>query len=206
MDDVFWGQKDTSISFCEHPYEKSKYIAEYYNTISSVGYIFVGIFFAFTKIKNIGLTLISMGIGTAILHGTQRYYGQILDELSMLVLSFLIIVQLKLLENKTVSYIYLYASCGLYLALYNFFSIFFILFSCCQIYICYMVKKKLNNDKNVSNIKKLLINSYITTLLVSVLFWTTDQITCNISFIQLHALWHVGTTIAIFLGLLLLVI
>jgi len=203
---VFWGKKDTSINFCESPYEKSKYIAEYYNTISAIGYVFVGIFFTFTKIKNIGLTLISLGIGTSILHGTQRYYGQILDELSMLVLSFLIIEHLKFKQNKTVSYIFLYASIGLYLASYYVFSIFFILFSCYQIYICFLIKQILNNDKNISNIKILLTNSYIITLLISFMFWIIDQNTCDISFIQLHALWHVGTAISIFLGLLFLVI
>ena len=203
---LFWGKKDTSINFCENPYEKNNYIAEYYNTISAIGYILVGIFFSFTKIKNIGFTLISLGFGTALLHGTQRFYGQIIDELSMLVLSFFIIEQLRLLENKKISYLILYSICGLYLASYKFFSIFFILFSTCQIYICYLAKKFLNNNKDVSSIKKLLINSYIITLLISILFWATDQITCSLSFIQLHAFWHVGTSISIFLGLLFLVI
>ena len=203
---AFWGSKDTSINFCENPYEKNKYIAEYYNTISAVGYILVGIFFSFTKIKNIGLTLIFLGIGTAILHGTQRFYGQILDEFSMLVLSFFIIEQLRLLEKKKISYLILYSICGLYLASYKFFSIFFILFTTCQIYTCYLAKKFLKNNKDVSSIKKLLINSYIITLLVSFLFWATDQMTCSLSFIQLHAFWHVGTAISIFLGLLFLVI
>ena len=35
----FWGDKDTSISFCEAKYDKVLWIAEYYNTLSSFSYI-----------------------------------------------------------------------------------------------------------------------------------------------------------------------
>ena len=45
---LFWGKKDTSINFCENPYEKNNYIAEYYNTISAIGYL-VGIFLVLQK-------------------------------------------------------------------------------------------------------------------------------------------------------------
>ena len=35
----FWGDKDTSISFCEQKYDQVFWIAEYYNTLSSFSYI-----------------------------------------------------------------------------------------------------------------------------------------------------------------------
>ena len=41
----YWGEKDTSIDFCEAKYDKSVWIAEYYNTMSAISYIIVGFLF-----------------------------------------------------------------------------------------------------------------------------------------------------------------
>ena len=42
-----------------------------------------------------------LGIGTALLHGTLRFYGQWLDEISMLILSFYIIKEVRWLRLKS---------------------------------------------------------------------------------------------------------
>ena len=41
---MFWGPKDTSVSFCENKYEKVEWIAEFYNTITSLFYCVVKLF------------------------------------------------------------------------------------------------------------------------------------------------------------------
>ena len=51
----YWGVKDTSVSFCEEGYKESKYIAEYYNTITGAFYIIVGLPFLNTEINNIAI-------------------------------------------------------------------------------------------------------------------------------------------------------
>ena len=79
-----WGISDTSVSFCENKYEESKYIAEFYNTISSLSYMIVAYPFLRTKIKRIGWSCMGVGIGSILLHGPGRYYGQWVDEISML--------------------------------------------------------------------------------------------------------------------------
>ncbi len=84
----YWGDKDTSINFCEEAYKESKYIAEFYNTISGYSYILVALPFLNTKINKIALSSIFLGIGTILLHMTQRMYGQILDEIAMLCLCY----------------------------------------------------------------------------------------------------------------------
>ena len=45
----FWGPEDSSITFCEKNYDNSKYIAEYYNTLSAFGSTIVGIYFLNTR-------------------------------------------------------------------------------------------------------------------------------------------------------------
>ena len=84
----YWGQPDTTVSFCEEKYTKNAWIAEYYNTISAMSYILFGAFFLATKIKHIGISMIILGLSTMTMHGTLRYYGQWLDECSMLFISY----------------------------------------------------------------------------------------------------------------------
>ena len=49
--DGFWGIPDASVVFCEEKYIESYWVGEYYNTLSSLMYICVGIPFLFTKIE-----------------------------------------------------------------------------------------------------------------------------------------------------------
>ena len=92
---TFWGKKDTSINFCEKPYEESKYIAEFYNTISGLSYVLVGLYYFNTSIYRTAITQILLGAGTMMLHGTLRWYGQIADELSMVTMMFMYIKEVQ---------------------------------------------------------------------------------------------------------------
>ena len=106
---MFWGTPDVSVSFCEDKYVVSNYLAEYYNTMSALSYVIVGLFFYKTRLKNLSKIIILLGLGTALLHGTLRFYGQWLDEISMLILSFYIIKEVRLIRlNKRTSDLYLF--------------------------------------------------------------------------------------------------
>ena len=39
---AYWGEPDIELTFCENKYE-NKYIAEYYNSMSAISYMIVGI-------------------------------------------------------------------------------------------------------------------------------------------------------------------
>ena len=83
----FWGKKDTSVSFCEDAYINSNYIAEYYNTLT--GNFICNSWVIIYKNKIVkNYICVFLGIGTIMLHMTQRYYGQIMDELMMIWLTF----------------------------------------------------------------------------------------------------------------------
>ena len=86
--DYYCGPEDTSVHFCEDKYTKHPRVAEYYNTISSLYYIVIGILFLNSRISHLGKSLIIVGIGAFLLHMTLRYYAQMLDEAAMLVISF----------------------------------------------------------------------------------------------------------------------
>lgn len=202
---MYWGQPDTSVSFCEQKYTITPYIAEYYNTMSAFSYMIVGIIFYFTKIRYISNVLLLMSLGTMTLHCTLRYYGQWMDEISMLILSFYIIKYLRLdLLKKSTHHIYL---CGIivgYFLFNNFFIYFFLMFAGMQLYIYNLAQLKRNKNKRLENF---LIKAYTTSLIIATICWFLDQIACDyVSYFQLHAVWHVGTALAILFGFTAIII
>ena len=84
----YWGTEDTSVHFCEKKYDQVWWAAEFFNTISSLFYVIVGLFFLGSRLDRLGKGLIGMGFGAWILHMTMRYYGQWIDEIAMLILCF----------------------------------------------------------------------------------------------------------------------
>ena len=88
MNYSYWGKPDTTVNFCEAKYATVDWIAEYYNTMSALSYIIVGFLFLFTRIRRLAISVILVGLSTIVMHGTLRYYGQWLDECSMLLLCF----------------------------------------------------------------------------------------------------------------------
>ena len=57
---MYWGNPDASVSFCEDKYNVLPYVAEYYNTMSAISYLIVGLILKnFIKLKkNIMLFLL----------------------------------------------------------------------------------------------------------------------------------------------------
>jgi len=92
----FWGQHTSSIDWCEDNYSNSQHVAEFYNTISNIPFILLGLHGAITSrslphwtryvLMNMGLAFI--GIGSATFHATLKWEAQVLlDELPMIFVS-----------------------------------------------------------------------------------------------------------------------
>jgi dihydroceramidase len=191
-----WGVKDTTSYFCEEPYAKTQYIAEYYNTMSAISYLIAGWYiYNVLKYYKIGISVICIGIGTMLLHGTQRYYGQWMDELSMLYFCFAVIQKL----NRRINDYFLGIIYGIYFIFRDYWIIFILLFVGLVKYLFYLLKNR-NKKYNKQSV-------YITKTIftVSGILWLFDQLTCSITGnLYLHALWHVGTAIAILYGVIYL--
>ena len=202
---MFWGTPDVSVSFCEDKYVVSNYIAEYYNTMSAFSYMIVGLIFYFTKLRYISNVLLLMSLGTMALHCTLRYYGQWMDEISMLILSFYIIKYLRNdLFKKSTHNIYLCGIIAGYFLFHNFFIFFFAMFASMQLYIYSLAQLKRNKNKRVENF---LIKAYTISLIVATICWFLDQVACKyVGYFQLHAIWHVGTALAMLFGFTAIII
>jgi dihydroceramidase len=87
-----WGRVTADYDWCETNYDVTNYIAEFWNTLSSVFIVVAGIFFHRRTIKyQYGLRfslasfgVIFIGIGSILFHGTLQRWGQVLDEVPML--------------------------------------------------------------------------------------------------------------------------
>ncbi len=186
---VYWGEPDTELTFCEAKYQ-NKYIAEYYNTFSALSYIIVGYLLYIKNLKDIGFVVILLGIGTMVMHATLRWYGQWMDEICML------IIECFSIRDITKQYILMNISAFFIIILYLWFrnkyyfvSLFIIMLGT----IGYLTKDKLASNNNII--------VYTITMSIACTCWLLDQFYCShFQNYQLHAIWHVGTSLAIYYG------
>ena len=173
--------------------------------MSALSYVIVGLIFSRTRLKRLSKIIMMLGIGTALLHGTLRFYGQWLDEISMLILSFYIIKEVRWLRfKKTTNELYLFPLILPYFVLQKYFSYFFIIFTTLQIY-TYKIAQK--NYKKCSKREYCLIKTYSIILIFSTFCWFLDQVFCDyVREFQLHAVWHAGTALSLLLGLWAIII
>lgn len=199
---MYWGEPDSSISFCEDKYIKSYYIAEYYNTLSAISYIIIGCIYLNTRLKEIGYITITLGIATGLLHGTLRYYGQWLDELTMLILSFFIINRIRNINKKReISKLYLYFLIIFYSVFQKEHMVFLVMFTFMQIYTYSILI--IRNDILKKN--SIIVSLYSNIFLFSSVCWICDQMFCDyVKQLYLHAVWHIGTALSLGIGLLCL--
>jgi len=88
----FWGPVTANVDWCESNYSHTRYIAEFYNTLSSVPMIWMG-FVGMMECRRLRLerqyglsffALMVVGIGSVLFHGTLDYSAQLADELPMI--------------------------------------------------------------------------------------------------------------------------
>ena len=112
----FWGARNTNIRFCEPPYHRSRYVAEFYNAwtnLFSVGgaiYALCRVFAARDRFFNeprtganrflrpgprvwclhmcACMSFLVMGAGSFLLHATQRYLPELVDEAGLLLVAY----------------------------------------------------------------------------------------------------------------------
>ncbi|EMC99069.1 hypothetical protein BAUCODRAFT_31353 [Baudoinia panamericana UAMH 10762] len=89
----FWGTPTAAVNFCEEDYVITKFVAEFFNTLTSLAYIAYGIHgIRRYKRQDVSLfstpnlsywALICVGIFSGLYHTTLKYHTQMSDELSM---------------------------------------------------------------------------------------------------------------------------
>jgi dihydroceramidase len=187
----YWGNSDTSIKFCEQSYTQSKYIAEYYNTLSGISYIVIALPHLNGDMCYIAISSICLGIGTVTLHMTQRYYCQIMDESAMLIVSYLILNKIN--DSKYPKNIIPFLLI-IYIQNFENFIIFLTNFAGLTgllIYECCNMKIKNKNHQKI----------FLISIFLGSICWFLDQYLCNyVKDYHLHSIWHILTSLSLHSG------
>ena len=88
---AFWAPQTASENWCEPDYQYSPYIVEWWNTLSSLPLVILSLVSLVVGLRNgysrrhllSALLTMCVGCGSVAFHGTMKYSGQAMDELSM---------------------------------------------------------------------------------------------------------------------------
>ncbi|KAI8967726.1 ceramidase [Mycotypha africana] len=86
----YWGAVTSSVDWCEENYAHSYYIAEFWNTISSLAMVVLGLLGVALHHRSLGwklsisyLLIVVVGIGSVLFHATLQFEHQMWDEVPM---------------------------------------------------------------------------------------------------------------------------
>jgi len=106
----FWGKPTASLDWCETNYTYTPYVAEFWNTITSLWLTILAVFGIYQGVKlhvqpcihASYLALAVVGVGSALFHGTLLYSCQLLDELPMIYGTLIFLYTIFEFENRTI--------------------------------------------------------------------------------------------------------
>jgi len=104
----YWGPRTSNVDWCEPNYYYTPYVAEFFNTISSVPMIIYGLYGMIKTWKSqlgsrfpLGhFVVFLVGVGSTMFHMTLLYQHQMLDELPMIIGSLVFVFILFDLGNE----------------------------------------------------------------------------------------------------------
>jgi dihydroceramidase len=225
--DAFWGAPTASIDWCESNYVYSKYICEFFNTLSSLAMVIAGIVgFAWHRrilearfmLAFVALSIV--GLGSIAFHATLRFELQMLDELPMLYLALVMVFILLEIEPKPrfgrwfpvalalhgVLVTALCAGTRGQLQFYAFHSSFGSLEVFC------LVRAFLLFRRAHSSAARRLFLAGVSSYLIAIAIWFTDLRFCHFVSVtlpafgipnpELHAFWHILVSLGFYLLIL----
>lgn len=204
--------QSSEIDWCENNYQVSIYICEFMNTISSFSYVFIAYFgyvffpdtyinkvksniikYRYYKLYNyyskIYLVLLIMGLFTFEFHLKLSKYGQIFDELSIIVLLLLLNLECDLGKTRL---LFTTATCGIILieSKYNMYFLLGVGF----IRWLELYKSVVNNNDIIA--KQIFVQGSLYNLL-ALFNWVIDICLCDYLYVSMHFAWHFFSALAL---------
>lgn len=204
--------QSSEIDWCENNYQLSIYICEFMNTTTSFSYIYIA-FFGYTffpktylnkitckitrhkylKLRNyynkIYLILVFIGIFTYEFHLKLSIFGQIFDELSIIILLLLLNLNYNIEINKIILIIGL--SCIIFINPKN--NRYFLLIIGIAKWLELYKTTKYNN----SIILKQLFKKGCYFNIIALFFWSIDICLCDYLYLSTHFLWHIFSALTL---------
>ena len=214
----FWGPPTGHPDWCEPNYQVTHYIAEFWNTMSSVPLIIFGLLGAVYAVRDglekrfvvSYLAIATIGCGSCAFHGSLLYTGQVMDELPMIygVLCFLYALATKEREHRVRNAVGLLAYASVATTLYFTFGFecFLVMYISSVLLLC-RLSYVANYPSDGSDKKGLLHNDKKEALFTMaacvyiggfVMLWIPEQILCDtnttVKHLYLHAWFHLTST------------
>jgi len=219
----YWGPRTSAVDWCEPNYVHSFYIAEFFNTITSLPAAFFalrGLYLAYkygydTRFFVINMMVGMVGIGSALFHGTLLYTGQILDELPMVYTSLALLYAVLEMDSSRTRPTYKYLAPILvgygalftcvYLYLPSFFIFFLVGYICAILLLIYQSALIYLRPSTLFHQKMFLILSVGFYVGGWIGFWVSEILFCDsIQALNFHSLWHVTSTLGAFVMVIFL--
>lgn len=216
----YWYPVTSTIDWCEDNYTHHYYIAEFWNTISNLAYILFGIYGlrSVRSVRSVGgrssvlsvetrfkvafASLILVGFGSALFHGTLKWFGQMCDEISMFIASsvvlYIVLEHDHLVpKHKYLPYLLIIFVCG-FSCIYIQFQYALLFQSVWILITIYTFVKFYALVKRIDINERKYCYLIIAVFFISAFCWLVEQLLCNhlsiIKYLQLHAfVWHLGT-------------
>lgn len=208
----------STIDWCEYNYKVVPFIAEFWNTFTGLSLCLSSFIFYINNKKlirnlyilnsyliNANYLLFMVGIGTIFFHGTLLYIFQLFDEIPMLLITFDYIYILLTITNRNYLWFYYtkYIWCFIIIMSYwihptlqiiTFFTI-FTTNICIIILLLYKIPQKYKSNIHCYYV---LVMVFIGVICLTI--WIVDSLFCKyVQHLYLHSIWHIVTSILIFL-------
>lgn len=186
----------SSFNFCEIDYLHHSYIVEYYNTISSLPIVLLGVYGLFfnKKLSNKYdvryVLLILIGLGSIFFHTTMTRVGQLFDEIPMIWLNSF------LLYDMIPSFFWFISAFSItyYYIIFQSYEIFLIYFIFTGIFV-YFTPIYMNKNIIASRLLKLSLSLFT----IGFIKWILDNLCCNyLHDYYLHAWWHIWSGFSVY--------
>ncbi|KAI8075664.1 hypothetical protein BDF21DRAFT_423415 [Thamnidium elegans] len=196
--DYYWGPVTSTIDWCEENYIVSPYIAEFFNTITNLGFVFFSLFGIYNVFRNNAskklivayLGVMMVGFGSWFFHMTLQYNMQLLDELPMLYVACIMIWQTFIVDpistigiklpialaicSGTISYVYIIINDPV------FHQVSYALLVFCIVFRAILLVGRVPNEYNTYEKPRLQLLLWLAALgfILSFAIWNIDNIYC----------------------------
>jgi len=219
----YWGARTSAVDWCEPNYTWTVYVAEFFNTMTSLPAAFLALHSIWLTYKYgydkrffvVNLMVAMVGFGSAAFHGTLLYTGQILDELPMVYTSIAMLYAVLEMEGTDKKPVYKYTAPLLlafsviftlvYLYLPDFFIFFLVGFIMLVLALIYQSALIFRQPTTLFHQKLFIILASSFYVGGWLFFWIPEIVFCDqIQALNFHAFWHVTSTLGAFVMVLFL--
>lgn len=204
----FWGPPQTTPDWCEPNYTYTPYIAEFWNTLTSVPIFALAAYGLIHGARHryeprVLLPLLLMaavGLGSVAYHGTLQRWGQAMDEVSMIwAAASLLYVVLEPAPAVARPWLApaLLSYCAVFSAAYFFlpFEVFLSSYIALVLALFYGALRSYQRVMD-ANVRTMLVVSALFYVAGFAFFWLPDKLMCErVQSLQFHALFHVTSTV-----------